>query len=83
MKTRADEMKPLKNMGWPDCGCTYTIDDDGVWMCPLHAAAPELLGGIYALRDRLQMGDDNTGDKRNRNEIALCNRLIEIAEKGN
>lgn len=24
---------------FPDCGCHYTIDDDGIHFCPLHAQA--------------------------------------------
>jgi len=31
----------------PDCGCALTRDDDGAvayYQCPMHAAAPDLLG---------------------------------------
>ena len=28
---------------FPDCGCHYTTDDDGVHFCPMHKAAPDLL----------------------------------------
>ena len=34
---------------FPDCGCTYTTDDDGIEFCALHAAAEDLLttGAAY------------------------------------
>lgn len=28
---------------FPNCGCKYTTEDDGIHFCPLHAAAPDLL----------------------------------------
>lgn len=35
---------------FPDCGCHYTTDDDGIHFCPLHAAAPALLEACIALQ---------------------------------
>lgn len=28
---------------FPDCGCHYTTDDDGIHFCTMHKAAPDLL----------------------------------------
>ena len=36
---------------FPDCGCGYTTDDDGIHYCPLHKAAP-------ALRDALESSNE-------------------------
>jgi Zn-finger protein len=34
---------------FPDCGCHYTTDDDGVHFCPLHDVALELLNAAKNL----------------------------------
>ena len=32
---------------FPDCGCHYTNDDDGIHFCRMHAAASDLLRRAY------------------------------------
>lgn len=43
---------------FPDCGCTYSNDDDGISFCSIHAAAEKILstGSAYikALDDMRQ-----------------------------
>jgi hypothetical protein len=34
---------------FPDCGCHYTNDDDGIHFCPMHKAAPDLLAVCKSL----------------------------------
>lgn len=34
--------KGFINVGFPDCRCHYTIDDNGIHMCPLHASAERM-----------------------------------------
>ena len=31
---------------FPDCGCHYTIDDNGITFCSMHAAAPDMLDAL-------------------------------------
>lgn len=31
---------------FPECGCHYTTDDDGIHFCPMHHAAPEMLKAL-------------------------------------
>lgn len=39
---------------FPECGCHYTTDDDGVHFCRIHKAAPELLAACNAAKSYLE-----------------------------
>ena len=38
---------------FPDCGCHYTTDDDGLHFCPMHKAAPEMLKALEPIAELL------------------------------
>lgn len=44
-----DKWKDCAPGVFPECGCHYTTDDDGVHFCPLHQAAPDLLAACKAM----------------------------------
>ena len=44
---------------YPACGCR--IDDDGVGMCNLHAAAPKLLAVLVVFRELFAYDPEDSG----------------------
>ncbi len=63
---------------FPECGCGYTTDDDGIHFCPLHLAAPELLEACKEALKRGQFSFNGLTDKERVNEV--LEKLIASAE---
>lgn len=42
------------NAVFPECGCHYTTDDDGIHFCSVHAAAYELLEACKHVRGSIR-----------------------------
>lgn len=62
---------------FPDCGCHYTIYDDGVHFCPLHHAAADLLKACRAAQQALRGGVSK--DKDYSYELGLLRDAINKA----
>lgn len=45
---------------FPECGCHYTTDDDGIHFCPMHKAASDLLAACKKLVAGLDRFDGPT-----------------------
>ena len=64
---------------YPECGCHYTNDDDGIHFCPTHQAADELLGACKMLLSLVKEGEFPREQFLARKVIAKAEGLDEIA----